>query len=135
MVLSTLRALAGPALLDQLESALAHTWSLRPQVPDAIRGQVSLALAEILANIAEHGNADDDHPIHVEVEIYIGVGQLLITVTDDGEEPQIDLATVSMPNWDAESGRGLAIAKAVLDSLTYHRAAGFNHWRLTSKPF
>lgn len=40
-----------------------------------------------------------------------------------------------MPDWDSESGRGLAMAKAVLTSFTYRRAAGLNRWRVASNIF
>lgn len=134
-MVSTLRALAEPALFDQTESALAHIWSQRPQVPAAIRQQVSIALGEVLGNIVEHGLDGVDHPVHVEMEIAVSSHQLVITVTDDGDDPGIDLDAVAMPDWDAESGRGLAMAKAVLESFTYHRGDDGNHWRLASNPF
>ena len=35
-----------------------------------------------------------------------------------------------MPDADAESGRGLALAAAAVDDMSYERVEGRNHWRL-----
>ena len=43
----------------------------------------------------------------------------------------IDLSSVAMPDELAESGRGLALAMAAVDDLSYEREGGRNLWRLT----
>ena len=53
---------------------------------------------------------------------------------DDGPPAEVDLRKTGMPDPQAECGRGLALAHAVLDRLTYHRNF-FNHWILVSKRF
>ena len=60
----------------------------------------------------------------------------LVDLIDDGNEAHVDLGSACMPeDVLAERGRGLAMAKLVLDRLTYRREAGVNHWTLTSHPF
>ena len=54
--------------------------------------------------------------------------------TDNGGPLHVDLNAVSLPDDMAERGRGLPLAKAVLDRLIYERDA-LNHWTLVSKRF
>jgi serine/threonine-protein kinase RsbW len=49
---------------------------------------------------------------------------------DDGRPAEIDLESVAMPGSDAEAGRGLAMASAVVDELSYERIGPVNHWKL-----
>ena len=53
--------------------------------------------------------------------------------TDEGDPADVDLTTVTMPDAMAERGRGLALAKACLDQLTYRRDSTGNHWTLAVK--
>jgi serine/threonine-protein kinase RsbW len=133
-LMAKFRSPAGPDLLQRGRFALERTWSIAAQVPSAVRQQVNIAAAEVLANIVEHGSGGG-RPVNVEVEITVGPGQLQIGITDDGDAPDIDLDLVKMPDWDAERGRGLAMAKEVLADLTYRRVGASNVWTLVSKPF
>jgi hypothetical protein len=38
-----------------------------------------------------------------------------------------------MPGVDAEEGRGLALARALLDTISLDRLDGINHWRLVRR--
>lgn len=133
-LLRTIRSAAGPAILEQVDEALSRTWATAAQVPDTVRRQVEIAAAEVLANIVEHGGRDN-RPANVEIEISVGPGQLQIGVIDDGDDPCVDLDLVHMPDWDAERGRGLAMAKEVLAELTHRRVGSSNVWTLVSRPF
>jgi serine/threonine-protein kinase RsbW len=132
--ISSFRSVASPNLLKLAESELERAWAAAAKVPETVRRQVSIAAAEVLANIVEHGRRGG-RPANVEVEISVVDRQLQIGVTDDGDVPDIDLDLVQMPDWDAERGRGLAMAKAVLADLTYRRVGASNVWTLVSKPF
>lgn len=132
--MTKIRSAAGPGLIEQFEAALSRTCAAAAQVPSTARQQVHIAAAEVLANIVEHGSGGG-RMVNVEVEISVGPGQLQIGVTDDGDAPDIDLDLVRMPGWDAERGRGLAMAKEVLADLTYRRVGASNVWTLVSKPF
>ena len=58
----------------------------------------------------------------------------LVEFTDNGGPLRVDLNAVSLPDDMAERGRGLPLAKAVLDRLIYQRDV-MNHWTLVSKHF
>lgn len=68
------------------------------------------------------------------MEVGLFSDEVRITFTDDGVDARLDLATATLPDDDAESGRGLAIAQSVLRELSYRRNAA-NHWTLISKRF
>jgi serine/threonine-protein kinase RsbW len=128
-------ALADPEILDLAHSVLAQLWRRHPLVPEPARLRFETALVEILGNIVEHAyRADEAHGVRGErrVEVAVGVtgAALLAFLGDNGRPAAIDLAAVTMPPPDAETGRGLPLAKAALDELAYHRDGSRNLWTL-----
>ena len=123
---------AGPAALAEIEAALERTWSAYPDVPHTVRMHMGIAAGEIAANIVEH--AALSRPVRLWMDVHVSPSQVNLEFIDDGDPVQIDLSAVRMPDDMAERGRGLALAKAVLEELTYRRSE-CNHWILVSKPF
>jgi serine/threonine-protein kinase RsbW len=67
----------------------------------------------------------------VELRLSAGPDAVLVTVEDRAAVADVDLADVSMPAVDAESGRGLALALAVSDGFAHdEREGGGNRWTL-----
>ena len=93
---------------------------------------VGIAAAEIGANIVEHGASV--RPVHMRMDVRVSPSQVIVEFTDDGDPVHIDVNTVCMPDGLAERGRGLPLAKAVLDDLIYRRTEA-NHWVLVSRRF
>lgn len=130
-----LRTIAAPRVFDETETALERTWSMHGQVPCAIRTQIGIAVAEVVANIVEHGGAGRQL-VRIEMQIAIQPDHVLVVLIDDGNEAHVDFESVGMPeDVLAERGRGLAMATLVLDRLTYQREAGVNCWTMASHPF
>jgi serine/threonine-protein kinase RsbW len=130
-----LRTVAAPGAFDETETALERTWSMHGQVPPAIRTQMGIAVAEVVANIVEHGGAGL-RLVQIEMQIAIQPDHVLVVLIDDGNEAHVDFDTVGMPeDLLAERGRGLAMATMVLNSFTYRREAGLNRWTMASHPF
>ena len=129
-----LHAVAGPRALAEADAALDQAWLIYPHVPAAIRMQMGIAVGEIVANIVEHGSAGR-HLVQLEMLIALGPKTVSICLRDDGNESATDLHTVQMPDFDAERGRGLALARSALGELSYQREGGSNHWLLTSTTF
>ena len=130
-----LRTVASPRVFEETELALERAWSMHGQVPFAVRTQTGIAVAEVVANIVEHGGAGRQL-VRIEMHITVQSDHVLVDLIDDGNEAHVDLGSACMPeDVLAERGRGLAMAKLVLDRLTYRREAGVNHWTLTSHPF
>ncbi|NGP04195.1 ATP-binding protein [Rhodococcus sp. 14C212] len=108
------------ALIEEMMSA--------GRVEDADRFQFEIAVAEIAANIVEH--AGDGDPVTMRLELRLCSDRIEACFHDDGRPARVDLETVRMPGDMAERGRGLAIALAALDELSYRRRDATNRWIL-----
>ncbi len=53
--------------------------------------------------------------------------------TDTGRPTLVDLAAAAMPGELAEDGRGLALARAAVDELSYERDGAVNRWRIVRR--
>jgi serine/threonine-protein kinase RsbW len=122
-----LAGVAGPGLIDRVHEALDRLFEGAPAAGDEDRMLFRLAVSEVATNVVEHAAARE--PIHVTVELDADAGAFSAVFTDTADPALIDLGAVSMPDEDAESGRGLAIALATLDELVHERDGG-NTWRL-----
>lgn len=126
----TLRTVACPDALDQIEDVLAGLWTRHPHVPEDIRMRLGIAVNEIAANIIEHATAAVGRLVRLQMWAHVRDNEVLITLTDDGMPLSADLPSDDMPDELAERGRGLPLARAVLNRLNYHRADELNHWEL-----
>jgi serine/threonine-protein kinase RsbW len=122
----------GWTTLNDVEDILDRMWAVNFHVPGAVRMEVGIAAAEIAANIVEHSGAKS--PVWMRMEARVGLSEVRVNFTDDGPPSPVELERVSLPHEMAETGRGLALAQAVLQTLSYRRN-GLNHWTLVSKPF
>jgi serine/threonine-protein kinase RsbW len=124
----------GPGTLGEIDAALQRTWSAYPHVPPTIQMHMGIATAEIGANIVEH--CAGVRSINLTMDIAVLSDRVRVEFVDDGGPVPVpvDLQSVRMPDEMAERGRGLALARAVLEELIYHRTH-LNHWTLVSKPF
>lgn len=124
---------AHPDPLGAIQAELDSLWLIHPHVPDDVRTQMSIAAAEIGANIIEHTGGRQ--PVAMRMGSELVGDQVHVTFTDDGPPVDIDLASVTMPDATAERGRGLAMAKTVLDQLAYRCDDLGNQWTLISQRF
>lgn len=120
--------------LDEIGTMLERMWFSHDHVPDAVRTEMEIAVGEISANIIEH--AAKDGPVRLRMEVRVLPDKVRVNFVDDGLPATVDVsaAAVAMPDHMAESGRGLALAHAVLDRLHYRRSF-VNHWTLVSRQF
>lgn len=128
---------AAAANFEAIEHDLEQAWLTHPEVPEAVRLQLAIAVAEVVGNIIEHGGGLH-RPVKIQMRMTLSEqGQVQICFTDDGDElpAHIDLTAAVMPDETAEGGRGLALAQAVLEQLTYHRDNAINYWILLSRRF
>ncbi|WP_278312449.1 ATP-binding protein [Lolliginicoccus levis] len=123
-----LTAAALPESLDAVHDLLARLWESAPSTDDTHRMRFETAVAEIAGNIVTHGRASGTRTFSLAVTIREGL--LEARFKDDGSKQNLDMLTASLPGDLAESGRGLAIASALLDELHYRREPGENTWHL-----
>ncbi|KLN34170.1 ATP-binding protein [Cellulosimicrobium cellulans] len=127
--LVVLSATAVPPWLDALPDAFAVLWNRAPWVPADDRLAVELATTEIAANIVRHSPAPES--VEVRAELDAGEGRVVVVLRDTAPAADVDLDR-AMPPADAESGRGLALARACVDRLEHRWIAGTagNEWLL-----
>lgn len=124
---------AGTETFDDVHATLEGCLSSHNHVPASIQLQLGIAVAELVANIVEH--ASQGKPVRVQMSVEVLANQVHISFTDDGIACSVDPEVAEMPDELAHRGRGVAMMRAVLGSLSYHRSATHNHWRLISRPF
>jgi serine/threonine-protein kinase RsbW len=90
------------------------------------------ALAEIGANVLTHGRHEGRDDAPVEFRLRLEGHMALATFTHRGPPMHHQLPR-GMPDPTSESGRGLAIARQVLDELGYEREGDINTWRLVKR--
>lgn len=142
--------LTAPAVAESLDLAhylFEHLWAQHPEVSVLCRVRMETAALEIMGNIVEHAytqDASSDSAAESEADTADGSGagrrfrftvavrypDVLVSFCDNGVPGSIDLSRVVMPDEDAESGRGLAMAIASVDEITYHNDGGRNYWSL-----
>ena len=128
-----LSAPATPEILDLVHGMIEQLWTTHPDIGDRDRVRFEMSVIEILGNIVEHAyQADDQHPSSRRFEIVLAAtdDRLLAHLADNGLPVGLDLSGAVMPDELAESGRGLALATAALDDLSYRRVGDRNHWDL-----
>jgi len=85
------------------------------------------ALGEIGGNVLTHGRPTGDEPVEYSL---LFDGRVVVASLSDCGAPVHDHSTREMPGADSEAGRGLALARALLDELGYERDGDVNRWRL-----
>lgn len=123
----------GPGTLDEIHNALDAMWLAHSRVPDVVQMRMSIAAAEIGANIIEHAGRGLGIPMRMEARVLPHAVEIIFI--DYGPAVHVDLSDLSLPHEMAERSRGLALARAVLGSLSYHRWDNANRWTLVSEDF
>lgn len=111
-----LQGVAGPQVLSDAAAALDKQWAIHGRVPESVRIQIGSAVAEILANIVEHGSAGR-HLVLVDMQVDVAVDRVVVIISDNGNPYPGGIASASMPDGFAERGRGLVMAKSALADL------------------
>ena len=127
-----LDTMTGAETLDAVGAMLEQLWFSHDHVPDAVRTEMTIAVGEISANIIEHSAKEG--PVRLRMEARVLPDKVKVRFVDDGPPAAVDVTAPVMPDHTAESGRGLALAHAVLDRLHYRRSV-VNHWTLVSRQF
>jgi serine/threonine-protein kinase RsbW len=124
-----LEGLAVPESLNLLHDLLDRVGRDHPDVDSADLMLFETAVIEVAGNVVEHGQPPGRVTWTFRIEIR--PDGLEASLSDSGEEYPGGTWGTRMPEDPMqESGRGLALATAVLDSLTYERRDDANHWRM-----
>lgn len=90
------------------------------------------ALAEIGSNVLIYTGKHGSKGPPVEYELRLEAGTATASFTDWGP-PLHNQMSRAMPAPTSEAGRGIAIARKVLDELGYKRDGEVNYWRLVKR--
>ncbi len=116
------------AIHDELDSL----WEDASFVPDMDRMTFATAVIEAAANIVQHALPVAEKPVEIDVDISVRPTRLIARVSaHNAREPFADDMQASMPDSEAESGRGLALIEALVTTVTFERQDGTNTWILT----
>jgi len=131
------RVVIVPATLESIDVVQAEFdewWTTLADDNMKTRFAFETAIVEIAANIVEHTQrVEGQSGRGYSLELAATDAEVTAIFTDNGKPADIDLSTVTMADIDEESGRGLALAIAALDSLDYRRVGGRNVWTLVCK--
>jgi serine/threonine-protein kinase RsbW len=118
------------ARLDSVHYTLEGFWQrLGESAADEWKMLFELAVCEIAANIIEHARAD---VMEFDICITRDGNRVIAEFTDTGQPyPRADRPK-RRDEYD-ERGRGLKLARTVLDELIYERTGSTNSWRLVKQ--
>lgn len=119
-----LRATAGPEMLGPVHDLLGRLWADEPGVDEPDRVRFETAVAEVAANIAEHGAAAG--AARVTLRLSSSHDRIQAVFEDDGAP--VAAGAEPLPAVDAERGRGLLLARAAADRFSYERDGTTNRW-------
>ncbi len=114
--------------LDALHELFAQLWDGAPDVAARDRVLFAIAVAEIAANVIEHGL---DPSESWNIDLVACNDRLEASIRQPGPLVERALTDLLMPDESAESGRGLALA-AVASNLHYSHSKDpeFSEWRV-----
>ena len=131
---------AVPSTLEAVYGELERFWTdvrskTAAPVTDAWKLEMVTAITEICANIIEHAFAESPQQGTIVLKIRLYKNRVEVETTDDGahfhEQPSDEGPTRGPDDDLPESGRGLQVARALVDTLDYRRTQeSKNHWLL-----
>jgi len=131
------RVVEVPATIESIDVVQAEFDAWWNELDDAkleTRFAFEIAVVEIATNIVEHTHrAEGSAGRRFQLTLSADDEAVTAVFSDNGMPADIDLSTVTMADVDDESGRGLALAIAALDSLDYGRENGRNIWTLVCR--
>lgn len=125
-----LEGFAVPEEIDAVHALLARAASEHPDLHPTDVMLFQTAIIEIANNVVEYGGPAGD--VRWKFTIRVRQDEIEAELDDTGQTFTPEHGR-GMPGEDAEGGRGLAIAEALLDQIEFKRMDDRNHWRLVRR--
>ena len=116
-----------PDDVNVVHEILERVWAAVPEITPGDRLRFETALIELSGNVFEH--TCEEQGTECLLEVSVEPDALAAVVLDRGAEPAVSLER-QMPEDLAESGRGIALIRALTDELSYERDGDWNRWRI-----
>jgi serine/threonine-protein kinase RsbW len=120
--------IAVPETLHLLHELLARVTREHPELSGDDLMLFETAVIEIAGNVVEHGEPQGE--VTWSFRFHVLPDRIEAHLVDAGQEVP-GAAPPEAPDEWSEGGRGLLVAQAALDDLTYRRRDGQNIWRMT----
>lgn len=131
----TLRETALPEAIEAVHTELDELWDDASFVPDMDRMTFATAVIEAASNVVQHAVPESTKPVELGVDISVTPTRLEARVSAFGAACPDPIDTdAAMPDGEAESGRGLALIRALVTTVTFKRQDGTNTWILSKSP-
>jgi serine/threonine-protein kinase RsbW len=117
--------------LEDVHALLERFWSIGPAVDEGWRMMFETALAEIAANTVEHSRIEG-RPTSLRVRLRAFPDRVEACLQDDGSLIDVRLDR-RLPDERATRGRGLTIARSMVDELSYSREGDLNSWQIVKR--
>lgn len=121
--------------LDAVHDLIGELWSVVDALSADEKVSFETAVAELVANIVQH--AAKGRVVELCFELLSFADRVEAHLRDTGLHPPDNVLTKDMPPMPyelAEHGRGLAMARLMVDEVHYETVDGRNHWLLMLRP-
>lgn len=129
------RSFRGPAVpeaIDAVHNDLDAVWSDAAFVPATDQMIFTTAVIEVASNVVQHGRPAGKEPVELGVDLTVTPSRLQARVSAfNAVEPVLPYDDGELPDDDSESGRGLALIRALVTTLTFERQDETNMWILS----
>jgi serine/threonine-protein kinase RsbW len=125
-----LEGFAVPGELAKVHELLERVGADHPELDPTDLMLFETAVIEIANNVVEHGRPVGE--VRWRLRLRVSEAQIEAELNDTGQEFTGDL-DAPMPDEHAETGRGFALAGAVLDKIEFERVDGENRWRMVRR--
>jgi serine/threonine-protein kinase RsbW len=126
----TLEGFAVPDQLEAVHALLAEAAGEHPKLDPTDVMLFETAIIEIANNVVEYGRPEGE--VRWKFTIRVREHEIEAELDDTGQmfSPALDK---EMPGQDAEGGRGLPLAEALLDQIEFKRMGDTNHWHMVRR--
>ena len=125
-----LEGFAVPEQLDAVHALLAQAAGQHPELDPTDVMLFETAIIEIANNVVEYGRPEGE--VRWKFTIRVRRDEIEAELDDTGQTFTPGRGQ-AMPGMDAEGGRGLPIAEALLDQIEFKRMDDTNHWHMVRR--
>jgi serine/threonine-protein kinase RsbW len=126
-----LEGLAVPESLDRLHALMDRVRSEHQEIDPTELMLFETAIVEIHGNVVQHGRPEGK--VLYAFDLQVCSDRLVGSLADNGDAVQDLSGRSGLVGKDAESGRGLQLARAALDDLVFARRENRNTWQMVKR--